>query len=258
MQKIFTVTRKEWAEVFKNRFVLFTVAFMPLFFTLFPLFMVTQGESMGSTGDIPPEIVAMCEDLGGLECIQAFLVQQFLIFYMIIPIMIPVTIASYSIVGEKTTRTLEPVLATPITTVELLAGKALAGVLPALAATWSCYAIFYIGLTVLIGNPNVTAGLTQPLWLLAIFVIGPLLSVLGVSLAVMISSRANDPRVSEQLSAMVVVPLVFLFIAQVSGYVSLSTTSLIYATLVLALIDLGLLYFASQIFQRETILTRWK
>jgi len=258
MQKIFTVTRKEWAEVFKNRFVLFTVAFMPLFFTIFPLFMVSQGESMGNMGDIPPEIVAMCEDMGGLECIQSFLVQQFLIFYMIIPIMIPVTIASYSIVGEKTTRTLEPILATPITTVELLAGKALAGVIPALLATWGCYAIFYIGLKLMIANPTVTASLTQPLWLLAIFAIGPLLSVLGVSLAVMISSRVNDPRIAEQLSAMVVVPLVFLFIAQVSGYISLSMTSMSYATLVLALIDLGLLYFAAQIFQRESILTRWK
>ncbi|MDH3943845.1 MAG: ABC transporter permease subunit [Anaerolineae bacterium] len=258
MQKIITVTRKEWAEVFKNRFVLFTVAFMPLLFTILPLILVSQGEAMGGTGDIPPEIVEMCADLGGEECIQSFLVQQFVVFYMIIPIMIPVTIASYSIVGEKTTRTLEPVLATPITTVELLAGKALAGVLPALAATWGSYALFYIGLTLLLGNPAVTAVLTQPLWLLAIFVLGPLLSVLGVSLAVMISSRVNDPRIAEQLSAMVVVPLVFLFIAQVSGFVTLSMTTMAYGALALAVIDLGLLYFASQIFQRETILTRWK
>lgn len=258
MQKILTVTRKEWAEVFKNRFVLFTVAFMPLLFTFLPLVLVSQGEAMGGTGDIPPEIVSMCQELGGEECIQSFLVQQFVIFYMIIPIMIPVTIASYSIVGEKTTRTLEPVLATPITTVELLAGKALAGVVPALTATWGSYALFYIGLSFLIGNPAVAGVLTQPLWLLAIFVLGPLLSVLGVSLAVMISSRVNDPRIAEQLSAMVVVPLVFLFIAQVSGFVTLSMTTMAYGALALAVIDAGLLYFASQIFQRESILTRWK
>lgn len=258
MQKIYTIMRKEWAEVFKNRFVLFTVAFMPLLFTAMPLIILSTGESLGNIGDIPPEMATLCDNMGGEECMQVFIVSQFLVFYMIIPIMIPVTIASYSIVGEKTTRTLEPVLATPITTIELLAGKALAGVIPALAATWGSYLIFLIGANILIGSPAVTASLTQPLWLLAIFAIGPLLSVAGVAIAVMVSSRANDPRVAEQLSALVVLPLIGLFMAQISGYVTLSQTTLIWGALALAAIDLGLLYFASQIFQRETILTRWK
>ena len=32
-KKIKTIVRKEWAEVFKNRMVLFTVAFLPLIMT---------------------------------------------------------------------------------------------------------------------------------------------------------------------------------------------------------------------------------
>jgi len=37
VNKIRTIIDKEWAEVFKNRLVLYTVIFMPLFFTVLPL-----------------------------------------------------------------------------------------------------------------------------------------------------------------------------------------------------------------------------
>ena len=258
MQKVYTVIRKEWAEVFKNRFVLFTVAFMPLLFTAMPLIILSTGEGFGNIGDIPDEVSALCDNMGGEECMQSFIVSQFLVFYMIMPIIIPVTIASYSIVGEKTTRTLEPVLATPITTIELLAGKALAAVIPALIATWGSYLAFYIGLNIILDSPVATAALTAPLWLISIFFVGPLLSIAGVSIAVMVSSRATDPRVAEQLSALVVLPLIFLFIGQVSGLISLSQTTILWITAAMIIIDAGLLYFASQIFQRESILTRWK
>ena len=258
MQKVYTVIRKEWAEVFKNRFVFFTVAFMPLLFTALPLIILSTGQGFGNIGDIPPELGAFCETDGEEACLRSFIISQFLLLYLIMPIIIPITIASYSIVGEKTTRTLEPVLATPITTIELLAGKALAATIPALIATWGSYFIFYIGVTVLFPGLNVSAILTQTLWLISIFVLAPLLSIAGVSIAVMVSSRANDPRVAEQLSGLVVLPLILLFVGQVAGFVSLNQTTILWIAAALVIIDAGLLYFASQLFQRETILTRWK
>lgn len=258
MQKIYVIIRKEWAEVFKNRFVLFTVAFMPLLFTAIPLIILSTGEGLGNIGDIPPELSDFCENAGGESCIQSLVISQFLMFYMIMPIIIPITIASYSIVGEKTTRTLEPVLATPITTIELLAGKAMAAVIPALIATWGSYVALYIGVMVLIPGPTASTLLTQPIWLLSIFVLGPLLSIAGVSIAVMVSSRANDPRVAEQLSALVILPLMLVFLGQVYGYIEISQFTILWIMVGLTIIDAGLLYFASQIFQRESILTRWK
>ena len=48
--------------------------------------------------------------------------------------------------GEKTTRTLEPVLATPISVLELLLGKALAAVIPAVGATWISFLIFLLSI----------------------------------------------------------------------------------------------------------------
>jgi ABC-2 type transport system permease protein len=262
MHKIKVMIRKEWSEVFKNRFVFFAVAFMPLLFTAMPLIILyssrDSGESIMGMGEVPAEFSAMCDVSSGADCFQSFILSQFLMLFLMIPIIIPVTIASYSIVGEKTTRTLEPLLATPITTGELLAGKTLAATIPALAATWGSYLIFVIGTNIILSNPVVTRSLIEPLWLLAIFGVSPLLSIAGVSIAVMISSRVNDPRVAEQLSALVIMPLLLLFVGQTLGLIFVDQTVIIWIGLAMALIDAVLLYFASQIFQRETILTRWK
>ena len=46
------------------------------------------------------------------------------------PAYIPLSIATFIIIGEKQARSLEPVLAAPIRTVELLAGKAIAALVP--------------------------------------------------------------------------------------------------------------------------------
>ncbi len=138
---------KEWAEVFRNRFVLFAVAFLPLIFTALPLGILY---AMRSSGDLAGEIpfdgpqgfLELCKGLDGGDCMQFFIISQFMLLFMMLPVFIPITIAAYSIVGEKTTRTLEPVLATPITTLELLTGKALAGIIPAMVASWAGFLIF--------------------------------------------------------------------------------------------------------------------
>jgi len=61
-------------------------------------------------------------------------------------LIIPVNIAAYSVVGEKTTRSLEPLLATPITTAELLIGKNMAAAIPAVLATWAGFLLYLLAL----------------------------------------------------------------------------------------------------------------
>ena len=84
MNKLWIIARKEWAEVFKNRFVLFTVAFLPLIFTALPLIMLaTMGESGDLEGltsdDMPARFAELCEGMKGPECSQYFIVSQFML-----------------------------------------------------------------------------------------------------------------------------------------------------------------------------------
>jgi ABC-2 type transport system permease protein len=262
MKKIRTIIYKEWAEVFKNKMVLFTVIFLPLMFTALPLIILysTGGSSVGNlTSDLPPQFMDVCpEGLSTGECFQVFIVSQFILLFMMMPLIIPVNIAAYSIVGEKTTRSLEPLLATPITTAELLTGKNLAAVIPAVAATWAGFLIYAIGASIIVQNRLVIEALLSPVWLTAVFLVGPLLAVLSVNFSIMVSSRVNDPRVAEQLSTVVILPLLGAFFGQVAGLFFVNGSLVIGTAIVLALIDILMVYLAVRLFQRENILTRWK
>jgi ABC-2 type transport system permease protein len=192
-----------------------------------------------------------------LVCTQVYMLNLFTLLFMILPVMIPVTIAAYSIVGEKTARTLEPLLATPITTVELLVAKAIAAVVPAIVATWIAYAIYLVGARLLVDD-EVFRHLLDPLWLIAIFVVGPLLTLLAVNVALIVSSRVTDPRVAEQLSGVVILPLILLVVGQSVGLVLLNRQLILAIGAVVILLDAALLYLSVKTFQRETILTRWR
>jgi ABC-2 type transport system permease protein len=253
-------------EVFKNRLVIFTVAFLPLLLTAIPLVILyslhgTVSASVGSVSNqLPSELTAgVCTSgTSSSECLQLYLASQFMILFMIVPVAIPGAIAAYSIVGEKTTHSLEPLLATPITTTELLLGKCLAAVVPAVLATFASYAIFVLGAWIITASDALFRLVFMPHWLIAILIVGPLLAVLAVTFAMMVSSRVNDPRVAEQVSVVVIIPVLAGFVGQISGLFVLNEQIVIVFALILAALDAFMLYVATQTFQRETILTRWR
>ena len=63
-------------------------------------------------------------------------------YFVLIPVVLPSIMGSYSIVGEKIEKSLEPLLATPTTDGELLFGKSLATFLPTIGVTYIGAAIF--------------------------------------------------------------------------------------------------------------------
>jgi ABC-2 type transport system permease protein len=262
VKRIRTIVDKEWAEVFKNRMVLFTVGFLPLIFTALPLIILYTTRDAtslsGDTADLPPQFLAACGNIPPGECLQIFIINQFMVLFMMMPLIIPISIAAYSIVGEKTTRSLEPLLATPITTIELLTGKSLAAAIPAILATWGGFMVFVLAAPLVGATSTVTASLLSPIWFLAIFVAGPLMAIIAVNFAIIISSRVNDPRVAEQISAVVIVPMLALVFSQIAGVIVLNLPFMLTAVSVLFVLAIGLIYLGARLFQREVILTRWK
>jgi ABC-2 type transport system permease protein len=265
LKRILTIIDKEWAEVFKNRVVLMTIVVLPLVFTVLPLGILyaTRSGALpgGSTTDLPPQFERMCAQAVGAtggECMQIFIVDEFLLLFMMMPLAIPVAIAAYSIVGEKTTRSLEPLLATPITTEELLAAKGLAAALPAILATWGAFALFVLGMPLVGATPAVYRSLFSPTWLVAVLLVGPLLAALAVNFAIIVSSRVSDPRTAEQVSMVIIVPLIAMLFGQVAGVLVLNAGLMLGVAGGLAVLDVGLIYLGGRWFQRETILTRWK
>ncbi len=238
MRRINVILVKEWRESLRNRMVLFGAVFLPLFMVGAALAMVYQGKGMES------------------PIAQVALFNTALMYFLILPAIIPLAIAVYSIVGEKEQGSLEPLLATPITDLELFLGKALASVLPALLMTWVSFGVFLGVSRLLVGEipPHV---LTPP-WIAAIFGLSPLLALFSVGVTMLVSSRASDARAAYQFSSFAVLPGIIPLIVYSSRKTLVSLWLVGLEGMVLIVAGAGVLYFAIKLFQREQILTRWK
>ena len=263
MNDIRTIVTKEWVDVRQNKMVASVVLLVPLLMTAIPVVMlyIFRGVPI-SPGDVQ-EMSAMLANpifagMDAREAMQSVLATNMMLLFLIMPLMVPVTIASYSIVGEKITRSLEPLLATPITTTNLLLGKSLAAVVPGVVTTWFCYLIFVIVARFLVISDRVFGVFVNGMWIVAMLVLVPLLTILAVSIGVIISSRVNDARAAEQLGSLVILPFMVLFLGVVSGFILLNAATFWVASGLIALVNVGLVYIGVKLFQRETILTRWK
>jgi ABC-2 type transport system permease protein len=263
MTQIRTIIGKEWAEMVRNKLVFYVVVFVPLLMTAIPIVMLFV------MGRVPPSEKDLA-DMGRMlnnplfsgmapaEALQAVMSSNFLVLFLMMPLMVPVTIASYSIVGEKLMRSLEPLLATPITTAQLLLGKGLAAALPGIFMTWLSYGVFLVFARFLAISDRVFAVFVNPMWLVAMLVLAPLLTILAVNVGIVVSSRTSDPRAAEQLGSLIVLPLMVLFIGALSGFVMLNSGTFWLTSGLVALLDVLLLYIGVGLFQREKILTQWK
>src|SRR5437773_9390849 len=91
--------------------------------------------------------------------------------------------------GEKQTRSLEAVIAAPISTEELLAGKAIAAITPAVLTVWLAYGVL-IGVAALTLGGAITRVIMDPTWFATVFALGPAIGLVSVVVGIAISSRA--------------------------------------------------------------------
>jgi ABC-2 type transport system permease protein len=185
-------------------------------------------------------------------------VNLFTAYFVITAAILPTIIASYSFVGEKLEKSLEPLLATPTTDGELLLGKSLAAFIPCVGATYIGALIFVI---IIDGWSIINLGvLLVPTvyWAIVMGIVTPLVCILSVEANVIISSRVNDIRAAQQLGAFVILPIILVMIlASTVQTFPLITLALILSG-GLALADIAMFYVSKATFQREEILTKWK
>jgi ABC-2 type transport system permease protein len=246
--KSWIVTTKDLSVFKKNKYILYSLIALPILMGLLvPVILIFSLQAEASS-------ITQAQ----LVDVATTLVNLFTAYFVIIAAVLPTIIASYSFVGEKLEKSLEPLLATPTTDGELLFGKSLAAFIPCVGATYIGALIFVIivdawSITNL-GEflvPNVY-------WAIVMGVVTPLVCVLSVEANVIISSRVNDIRAAQQLGAFVILPiiLVMVFASTVQTF-PLVTLALILSG-GLALADVAMFYLSKATFQREEILTKWK
>jgi ABC-2 type transport system permease protein len=234
--RVSAVVRKEVREFRRNRFVIGTMAVLPLLFLITP--MVTMFRV--------PESASGAEVRGVVGTLSLLM--------LIIPLVIPPVIASYSVVGERSQGTLEPVLGAPVTASELLLAKAVAAFIPSVAIAYAVY--FAAAISVRIGAAHAVSSVVWHLpQLLAQVLFTPLLAAWSIWVGIGISTRASDVRVAQQLATLAGFPLL--------GFTSLISFQLIKTSVPLAIglavallvIDVVAWRVVSQMFDRERLIT---
>jgi len=254
---------RELLDLSRNRLALLPVGLITILSLVLPfgiavVIPMLTGQELGSDADLVKVSGAVGhESLTPSARVQLFLFQQFLLLFLLTPITGAMALAAHAVIGEKQARTLEPLLATPVSTGELLVAKMLGALLPTLVISLAGLGL-YLGGIVAMAAPGVAgAMLSMRTAILAIWV-GPAAALVSLQSAIIISSRVNDARTAQQFGVLIIIPLAALLVAQFTGAFWLSSTML--AALGLGLVGVWalLVLLSVAIFDRDTILTRWR
>ena len=218
---------------------------------------LAESEEFAEGTSFAVRMVPELATLDGNALIQAFLFHQFGLLLLMVPVVGSMAIAAHAVIGEKLARTLEPLLATPISTAELLIAKAMTPLAFGLALMWITLAA-YVVLIAVTAEPGVWQSMLGLRTLVQFFLVGPLMTVTALMLAVIISSRVNDPRSAQQLGTLVVMPLTAVFVGQLIGQFLLGVRVMAITGSLLAVINVVLVAVGVRVFDRERILMRWK
>jgi ABC-2 type transport system permease protein len=268
VRRVGALMRKDLAELVRHPGALVPAIAMSLA-SLVPAFLVAivapglSGESLSDAEEFATAAevaTAMLPELASLEgaaLVQAFLFHQFGLLILMVPVVGSMAIAAHAVIGEKTARTLEPLLATPISTLELLAAKTMTPFVFSLAVLWATLGLYLAGMATLAEAEVWRAFLGRRTFVLFV-VLGPLVTLVALLLAVIISSRVNDPRTAQQLGAFIVLPITLAFLGQLFGQFVVGMQALVAAAAGMVVLALLLLWVGARVFDRERILMRWK
>lgn len=240
--KPWKIARKELKVIGRKKSVISYVIIVPLLISVF-FSIVVNNDIVSSSG------ISSSYQIG---------FESLVYFYVVFAAILPASIAAYSVVGEKIEKSLEPLLATPVTDGDILLGKSIASFLPPIVAIWAGASIFMAVSDYLVYNdlgyyyfPNLNSAIM-------LFLLAPLAAIFSIQLAVIASSRVSDVRGANQLGGVMFIPFMAVFVAVLEGLFAFTIPDLLIFSLVVLLADVGLFPLSKSIFKREEILTKWK
>ena len=181
------ILQKELRDYRRNRFVVLTMAILPLVFIAAPIVSIFSINASTTSARLDTRI--------GIS----------LLYLLILPAIIPSVLSAYSVVGEREQGTLEPVLITPIHREEFLVGKALAALLPTLFVAYVIFGIF-LGAAAAFAHPAVASAVFERDHLLVQLLFTPLIAGWSIWAGIAVSTRVSDVRAAQQLTIFASLP----------------------------------------------------
>lgn len=240
-------------------FPLIGVGLPVLFAALAPMWM-DSGRPVDRDTQVIINLVTRLAEFRGLppaEAIARYLLRTAAGIFLLMPVAMASTSAAFSIVGEKQQRTLEPILATPITDRQFLLAKLLAATVPTVIATVGVALVATLIVDVITASRYTTLLLPDRFWVVSAFVLGPLLAVAVALVTMRLSARATDPQATVQTTALLILPVFLIGLALFGKLLTTYFPALVASCGIVAVADAILFRGNVRRFQREEILTRW-
>ena len=166
------------------------------------------------------------------------------------PISFSLVIALETFVGERERKSLEPLLATPLTDGQLYLGKMLSSMIPPLLAAYLGIGVYLLGLYLFQGwTPS-------PILLVLILALTTVEAVVMVSGAVVVSSHATSVRAANLLASFIIIPMALVVQAESVIMFWASYDVLWDVVVALLVVDLILVRMGLALFNREELLGR--
>jgi ABC-type Na+ efflux pump permease subunit len=254
MNPLLTIVRKELLEMRRTRRFLFRFFVAPSFILLY---------SFTALGNIPhrshDNIVAFTASPASSEDIQAaeWLSRSRAFLLLMLPMLFSAALVMQTMVVEKTAKTLEPLLVTPVKTYDLVLGKILAALVFPLIAGY-LYLGIYMSVACLIDkHSDMLRFMFSPRLLIEAFLVMPVSAFANASLAMIVAVRSRDPKTGGLLSSLLTLPGIVLFGTQIALLEYLNQYILLVSVgAILVLAGAGV-FFATEAFQREKVFERW-
>ncbi len=254
---------KDFNEITSSKQVILPMTIVPIVLTvIIPLAVLIGASYIGNDSNMIRQLGPLIKKLPSEY--MAYSPAQLLIkivinymfpsYFLIIPIMCSGIIGASSFVGEKEHKTLETLLYTPISMEQLLRAKILGVFIPSYIITLFSFIAF--GIIVNIGGFIHFGGLIFPdiKWLLIILWISPAISLLSLIFTVMVSAKSKTFQEAQQVSGLLVLPVVLILVGQMTGVLMLSNLVMLIAGMVLLILDYILIKRISSKFIPEKLI----
>ncbi|MBD7913338.1 MULTISPECIES: ABC transporter permease subunit [Clostridium] len=254
---------KDINEITKAKRVIMPMTIVPLIMVvIIPLGMLIGIKFMGNDSSMLTKMAPLIEKLPSeyADYNQAQLLIKIIIdfmfpsYFLIIPIMCSAVIGASSFVGEKEHKTLESLLYTPISMEELLRAKILGVFIPSYIVTLISFVVF--GIIINVGGFIYFGGLIFPdvKWLIIIILISPAMNLLSLIFTVRISAKSESFQEAQQVSGLLVIPVILILIGQMTGMFLLNNFAMLIGGVVILLLDYILIKKISSKFVPEKLI----
>lgn len=261
---------KDLRVVLRSKMVVLPMLLVPLIMMVlipggFGLAINVAGEAVAEESEdlelmlasMPPALLDQFEGMDTRQLVLVLmLVYVFAPMFLVVPLMVSSVIAADSFVGERERKTLEALLHTPLTSLELLVAKMLAAWITAVVVGIASFILYGI-VTNAVGWP-VMGRLFFPnaMWLVLVFWLAPAVAGMGLGLTVIGSSKVKTFQEAYQLSGALVLPVMVLMIGQIGGLLTLSAGLTFVIGLVVWALDAAIVWIGIRLFDPDALLSR--